>query len=99
GLPLQALASVEPTARPEQSPLWPHLYRLSSPDRPPTWRQVPFRARAKSSQETCVGCPGSGNGTDRGKSDKDVWGAGYGGGVHRAQPPAAGTPPARARAG
>ena len=55
GPPLQAPASVAPTARPEQSPLWRHPYRLSNLDRPPTWRQVPFRARAKSSRKRASG--------------------------------------------
>lgn len=57
GLPLQGLASVAPTARPEQSPLWRRLYRLSNLDRPPPWRQVPFRARAKSPRKRASGAP------------------------------------------
>jgi len=55
GLPLQALASVAPTAQPEQSPLWRHLYRLSNLDRR-HGAKSPFEP-APSSRKRASGAP------------------------------------------
>ena len=71
---MQVGASVAPTARPGPSPGWRHLYRRLAVDRPPPWRQVPFRARAKSTRKRACDAWGSGTGTDHGKRKKRVGG-------------------------